>query len=116
TIGILLASELGLTILFRHLARNETERRALLADNPAPVSGQTVWLLLFGGAVVGAWWPLFHASLFSGLWLVILFIGLALMVGPIGHGYREVVSRDRLALWDGGWAFASLAALLVMGI
>lgn len=115
-VGILLAGELGLAVLFRYLARNEEERRSLLADNPSPVSGQAVWLVLLGGAVVGAWWPLFHATLFSGLWLVLLFIFVALLVGPIGHAYREVVPAKRLGLWDNGWALASLAALLVMGI
>lgn len=115
-VGILLAGELGLAVLFPYLARNEDERRVLLAENPSPVSGQAVWLVLLGGAVVGAWWPLFHASLFSGLWLVLLFIFIALLVGPIGHSYREVVPAKRLGLWDSGWALLSIAALLVMGM
>lgn len=115
-VGTLLAGELGLSVLLRFVARDEDERRALLAGYRSPVSGQAVWLMLLGGAVVGAWWPLFHASLFSGLWLVLLFILIALLVGPVGHSYRDVVPAKRLTLWDNAWTFLSVAALLVLGI
>lgn len=115
-VGILLAGELGLAILLRYLARDESERRALLARGGSPISGQAVWLVLVGGAVVGAWWPLFDATLFSGLWLVLLFVFVALLIGPVGHAYRDAVPAGRLNLWDGAWALLGLASLLVMGI
>lgn len=115
-VGILICSELGLSVLLRFLARDEDERRTLLARNSSLISGQSVWLILLGGAVVGAWWPLFHATLFSGLWIVLLFIAIALLVGPVAHASRFVVPPRRLKLWDSGWGLLSLAALLVLGM
>ncbi|MGH8273507.1 MAG: cytochrome d ubiquinol oxidase subunit II [Gammaproteobacteria bacterium] len=115
-IAILIGGELGLAALLPYLAKNENERRSILARTPSPISGHVVWLVLLGGAVVGAWWPLFHATLFSGLWLVLLFIIVGVLVGPIGHGYRTLVAERRHGAWDGLWGLASLASLLVMGI
>jgi cytochrome d ubiquinol oxidase subunit II len=115
-LGIVVAGELGLAVLLPYLAKDEDERRMILARAAPPMTGHAVWVVLIGGAVVGAWWPLFHATLFSGLWLVLLFIIVAVLVGPIGHSYRALVAERRRGGWDGLWALASLAALLVMGI
>lgn len=116
-IGILLTTELGLAVLLRYLGRSETERRDLLAHHIDRSSeGHQVWLLLGGGALVGAWWPLFDATLFGGLWLVLLFLALAVLVGPVAHGYRHRISESLRTPWDLGWALVGLAALLVFGI
>lgn len=116
-IGLLLTTELGLAVLLRYLGRTEAERRDLLSHHiDRPSEGHQVWLLLGGGALVGAWWPLFSASLFAGLWLVLLFIALALLVGPIAHGYRHRVRENLRGPWDAMWALIGLAALLVFGI
>ncbi|MGH8128019.1 MAG: cytochrome d ubiquinol oxidase subunit II, partial [Gammaproteobacteria bacterium] len=116
-IGILLTTELGLAVLLRYLGRTEAERGELLAHHiDRPSEGHQVWLLLGGGALVGAWGPLFDATLFSGLWLVLLFIALAVLVGPVAHGYRHRLSAGLLGPWDAAWALIGLAALLVFGI
>ncbi len=115
-IGIWLVGDLGLALLLRVLGRTETERREIVSRVGRVTDGHQVWLILLGGAVVGAWWPLFKASLFSGLWLVLLFIAIAVAVGPVGRGYRRLVRDERRGLWDALWAVLSLAALLVMGI
>lgn len=117
-IGVILARELGLAVLLRYLGRTEAERRDLLAHHHTarPSEGQQVWLLLGGGALVGAWWPLFTATLFSGLWLVLLFLALAVLVGPVGHGYRKRLAEGMRGPWDAAWALVSLAALLVLGL
>lgn len=115
-IGIWLVGDLGLMLLLRVLGRNEAERHEIATRAARVSDGHQVWVILFGGAVVGAWWPLFRASLFSGLWLVLLFIAIALTVGPAGRGYRHLVRSERRGAWDALWAGLSLAALLVMGI
>ena len=114
SIGVALVRELGLAVLLPYLGRTDEERRALIARKGTG-EGHPVWLLL-GGALVGAWWPLFNATLFSGLWLVLLFLGLALLVGPVGHGYRDRVDTSLRGAWDGAWMLIALAALLVFGI
>lgn len=116
-IGILLATELGVAVLLRYLGRSEVERSALLARHIGwPSEGHQAWLVLGGGALAGAWWPLFHASLFNGLWLVLLFLALALLVGPVAHGYRRRLREGLRGPWDTTWAMVALAALLVLGI
>lgn len=116
-IGILLTRELGLAVLLRYLGRTESERRELLGRHiQGPGDGHQVWLLLVGGALVGAWWPLFTATLFNGLWLVLLFIALAVLVGPVGHGYRQRLGEAARGPWDMAWALVSLGALLVFGL
>ncbi len=115
-VGIVLAGELGLSVLMPYLARNEGDRRQLLARAAPPMSGHAVWVVLVGGAMVGAWWPLFHATFFSGLWLVLLFFIVAMLVAPIGHGYRPAITSQWRGAWDGLWALASLASLLVLGM
>ena len=116
-IGILLATELGLAVLLRYLGRTEAERSDLLAHHlDRPSEGHQVWLLLGGGALAGAWWTLFESTLFGGLWLVLLFLALAVLVGPVAHGYRHRVPANLRAPWDIGWALVGLSALLVFGI
>ncbi|MGH8162370.1 MAG: cytochrome d ubiquinol oxidase subunit II [Gammaproteobacteria bacterium] len=115
-VGIVLASELGLAVLMPYLAKSESDRRLLLTQAAPPMSGHAVWVVLLGGAMVGAWWPLFHATFFSGLWLVLLFFVIAMLVGPIGHGYRSAIANKWRGGWDGLWALAGLASLLVLGM
>lgn len=114
TIGVALVRELGFTVLLPYLGRTDEERRTLIARQ-GNGEGHPVWLLL-GGALVGAWWPLFDATLFSGLWLVLLFIAVALLAGPVGRGYRDAVSTSLRGAWDGAWMLIALAALLVFGL
>ncbi len=116
TIGVMLVGQLGLSLLLRHLGRHETEREALVARSGWSGVGHPAWLLLVGGAVVGAWWPLFHATLFAGLWPVLVAVAVALAVAPVGHGCRGHISPRWRAGWDMLWAAIALAALLLMGI
>ena len=115
-IGIFLGGQLGLSVLLRYLGRNETERRVLIERAGRPADGHQVWFVLGGGAVAGAWWPLISTTLFSGLWLVLLFLGIALLGGPLGQGFRERIDASRRASWDLLWALLALASLLVLGI
>lgn len=115
-IGVLLVGQLGLALLLRHLGRTESERAALVARSGWTGVGHPAWLLLGGGAVAGAWWPLFRVTLFSGLWLVLAALAVALLVAPVGHGWRRRVSERYRGGWDLMWTLLALAALIVMGI
>ncbi len=89
-IGILLIGfaimdgfDLGLGATFRLLGRTDAERRALLASVEPVWEGNQVWFILGGGAVFAAW-PLLYAASFSGLYLAMFIILLALILRPAG--------------------------------
>ncbi len=113
-IGITLGRELGLTVLLRYLGRTEGQRHNLLVrigDSP-----WRSWAVLAAAAVIVAWWPIFHVTLFSGLWIVLLFIVVAMLVRPLQHRYRERMTVQHQRFWDALWALVALATLLVLGI
>ncbi|GEM_PF-2034074 len=114
--GIFMVRTLGLTLLLRILGRDGTERGELLEQAGGHSEEDQVWFILVGGAVVGAWWPLFKSSLFSGLWLVLLFLVLALVVGSVGLGQRRRIAAGWQRSWDGSWALLAGLSLLVLGI
>ncbi|HEX5313584.1 MAG TPA: hypothetical protein VFX38_01565, partial [Gammaproteobacteria bacterium] len=115
-IGVMLAGQLGAALILRRLARNETEREALVTRNTWLGLSRPAWLLLVCGAVVGAWWPLFRATLFSGLWPVLVAFAVALLVSPLGQGCRGQIAERWRGLWDLFWAAIAFAALVLMGI
>ena len=60
--------DLGVGMLMKVFARNNTERRVLLNTIGPVWDGNEVWLLTAGGATFAAF-PLWYASLFSALYL-----------------------------------------------
>src|ERR1700675_4021334 len=79
--------DLGLGATFRMLGRTDAERRTLLASIEPVWEGNQVWFILGGGAVFAAW-PLLYAASFSGLYLAMFIILLALIVRPVGFNFR----------------------------
>jgi len=63
--------DLGVGMLMKLFARNNTERRVLLNTIGPVWDGNEVWLLTAGGATFAAF-PLWYASLFSALYLPLL--------------------------------------------
>jgi cytochrome d ubiquinol oxidase subunit II len=94
--------DLGLAALFRWLGRDDDERRALLETIEPFWDGNQVWLILAGGAVFAAW-PLLYAASFSGLYLAMLLILLALILRPVSFFFRNKVAEPR---WRNSWDWA----------
>ncbi len=65
--------DLGVGMLMKLFARNNTERRVLLNTIGPVWDGNEVWLLTAGGATFAAF-PLWYASLFSALYLPLLVV------------------------------------------
>ena len=75
-------------------------RRRVLINTIGPVwDGNEVWLLTAGGAMFAAF-PHWYATLFSGFYLPLLLILVALIVRNLGFDYRG--KRDSVA-WRRGW-------------
>ncbi|TLM83813.1 cytochrome d ubiquinol oxidase subunit II [Pseudarthrobacter sp. NamE5] len=106
--------DLGVGMLMRLFARNNTERRVLL-NTVGPVwDGNEVWLLTAGGATFAAF-PLWYASLFSALYLPLLVVLVALIFRAVAFEYRGKVDTDQWrARWD--WAIALGSFFAAFGV
>lgn len=94
--------DFGVGMLLKPLAKDERERRAMLASIGPHWDGNEVWLLTAGGATFAAF-PDWYGTLFSGAYLVLFLILLALIVRICAIEWRGKINsqtwRDR---WD--WA------------
>ena len=96
--------DFGVGILLPVIGRNEPERRAMLRTIGPVWDGNEVWLLVAGGATFAAF-PEWYATLFSGFYIALFAILVALIVRGIAIEYRN--KRPGLAWrtrWD--WAIA----------
>ena len=88
--------DLGVGAIFRWVGRTDEERRALL-DAVEPVwEGNQVWFILGGGAVFAAW-PLLYAASFSGLYLAMFLLLVALILRPVGFVFPGQAHGSALA-------------------
>jgi cytochrome bd ubiquinol oxidase subunit II len=106
--------DLGVGMLMKLFARNNTERRVLLNTIGPVWDGNEVWLLTAGGATFAAF-PLWYASLFSALYLPLLVVLVALIFRAVAFEYRGKVDSDAWrARWD--WAIAGGSLLAAFGV
>ena len=107
--------DLGVGMLMKAFARNNTERRVLLNTIGPVWDGNEVWLLTAGGATFAAF-PLWYASLFSALYLPLLVVLLALIFRAVAFEYRGKVDTDSWRnRWDWAIALGSLFAAFGVG-
>ena len=88
--------DFGVGMLLPVLGRNEKERRVLINTIGPVWDGNEVWLLVAGGATFAAF-PEWYATLFSGFYLPLLLILLALIVRGLAFEYRAKRDDDRVA-------------------
>ncbi|MFI7547167.1 cytochrome d ubiquinol oxidase subunit II [Actinoplanes sp. NPDC049599] len=108
--------DFGVGILLPVLGRTERERR-LLINTIGPVwDGNEVWLLVAGGATFAAF-PEWYATLFSGFFLPLLLILVALILRGVAFEYRGKVDDDRWRRrWDACIIGGSLVPALLWGV
>ena len=80
--------DFGVGILMGLLAQDDRERRVLLNTIGPVWDANEVWLLVAGGATFAAF-PEWYATLFSGFYLPLLLILLALIVRVVGIEFRS---------------------------
>jgi cytochrome bd ubiquinol oxidase subunit II len=113
---ILEGFDYGVGILHPFLAKNDSERRQMLNTIGPWWDGNEVWLITAGGAMFAAF-PNWYATLFSGFYLALFLMLLALIVRGVSFEFR---SKDRhpkwRALWDGCFFVGSAVPALLWGV
>ena len=94
--------DFGLGILLPFLGRNDGERRALISAIGPVWDGNEVWLLVAGGATFAAF-PNWYATLFSGFYLALFLILVALIIRGVAFEYR---SKRESVRWRQTWDWA----------
>jgi cytochrome d ubiquinol oxidase subunit II len=108
--------DFGVGMLLPVLSRSETERR-LVINTVGPVwDGNEVWVLVAGGATFAAF-PEWYATLFSGFYLPLLLILLALIVRGLAFEYRAKRPEAQWkARWDQAIFYGSLLPAFLWGV
>lgn len=108
--------DFGVGMLLPVLGRTEHERRALIATIGPVWDGNEVWLIVAAGATFASF-PLWYATLFSGFYLPLLVILVALILRGVAFEYRGKVDSPRWrANWDRAIVFGSLAPAALWGL
>ena len=106
----------GVGILLPFLGKNDNERRQIINSIGPFWDGNEVWMLTAGGAIFAAF-PHWYATLFSGFYLALFLMLLALIVRAVAFEFR---SKDENPQWRGLWDWAlfvgSLLPALLWGV
>ena len=101
--------DFGVGMLLPLVGRAENDRRVAINTIGPVWDGNEVWLLVAGGATFAAF-PEWYASLFSGFYLALLLILVALIVRGLAFEYRGKIDSDR---WRRNWDIAIIAGSTV---
>jgi cytochrome d ubiquinol oxidase subunit II len=101
--------DFGVGILLPVLGRTDDDRRVMINTIGPVWDGNEVWLLVAGGATFAAF-PEWYATLFSGFYLPLLLILVALIIRGVAFEYRG--KRDEAA-WKQRWDLAIIVGSLV---
>ena len=108
--------DFGVGMLLPVIGREEKERRVLINTIGPLWDGNEVWVLVAGGATFAAF-PEWYATLFSGFYLPLLLILVALIVRGLAFEYRA--KRDDAqwrARWDAAIVVGSAVPALLWGV
>jgi cytochrome d ubiquinol oxidase subunit II len=106
----------GVGILLPFLGKDDRERRVIINTIGPHWDGNEVWLITAGGAMFAAF-PNWYATLFSGFYLALFLMLLALIVRGVAFEFR---SKDRHPDWRNLWDWmifvGSLLPALLWGV
>src|SRR5262245_37588968 len=108
--------DFGVGMLFPVLGRTDTRRRVMLNTIGPVWDGNEVWLITGGGALFAAF-PEWYATLFSGFYIPLLLILLALIVRGVAFEYRGKHDSKRWRRnWDRCLFWGSLIPAFLWGV
>ncbi|MGC8594867.1 MAG: cytochrome d ubiquinol oxidase subunit II [Candidatus Kryptoniota bacterium] len=106
----------GVGILLPFLGKDDDSRRAIINSIGTFWDGNEVWLLTAGGAIFAAF-PNWYATMFSGFYLALVIMLIALILRAVAFEYR---SKKDSKLWRSRWDwaifFGSFVPALLWGV
>jgi cytochrome d ubiquinol oxidase subunit II len=91
--------DFGVGVLLPFLGRNDKERRIVINTIGPFWDGNEVWLITAGGAMFAAF-PNWYATMFSGFYLALFLMLVALIVRGVAFEFR---SKDKNPAWRSLW-------------
>ncbi|HEY5268770.1 MAG TPA: cytochrome d ubiquinol oxidase subunit II [Anaerolineales bacterium] len=106
----------GVGILLPFLGRDNDERRAIINSIGPVWDGNEVWMITAGGALFASF-PNVYATLFSGFYLALVLMLVALIMRGVAFEFRgKHESKSWRALWDWAIFTGSLLPALLWGV
>jgi cytochrome d ubiquinol oxidase subunit II len=106
----------GVGILLPFLGKDDKSRRVIINTIGPHWDGNEVWLLTAGGAIFAAF-PHWYATMFSGFYLALFLMLVALIVRAMSFEFR---SKDESPIWRKTWDwiifFGSVVPALLWGV
>jgi cytochrome d ubiquinol oxidase subunit II len=108
--------DFGVGMLIPVLGKNEAERRTMYTALGPLWDGNEVWVLVAGGATFAAF-PEWYATLFSGFYLPLLLILVALILRGVAMEYRSKYGNSTWRKsWDSAMFIGSFLPALLWGV
>ena len=106
----------GVMMLMPFLAKKDVERRVLINTIGPVWDGNEVWLLTAGGATFAAF-PNWYATMFSGFYLALFLILVALIFRSVAFEFRSKMdSKTWRSNWDLALSLGSFVPALLFGV
>jgi cytochrome d ubiquinol oxidase subunit II len=108
--------DMGTGALLPFVARTDTERRVVINTIGPVWEGNQVWFVLGGGAIFAAW-PALYGLSFSGFYLAMFLVLMALILRPVSIKYRSKRPEPAWrARWDWALFTGSAVPALIFGV
>jgi len=106
----------GVGILLPFLGKDENERRTIINSIGPVWDGNEVWMITAGGALFASF-PNVYATLFSGFYLALILMLVALILRGVAFEFRgKRENRSWRAFWDWAIFTGSLLPALLWGV
>ena len=106
----------GVGMLLPFLGRDDTERRAIINSIGPVWDGNEVWMITAGGALFASF-PNVYATLFSGFYLALVLMLVALILRGVAFEFRgKRENKAWRATWDWAIFIGSLLPALLWGV
>jgi cytochrome d ubiquinol oxidase subunit II len=114
--AILDGFDLGVGMQHLYTARTDRERRILLNSIGPVWDGNEVWLITAGGALFAAF-PRVYATAFSGFYLALMLVLVALILRAVSLEFRsKEQGRGWRTGWDAAFSIGSILPAVLFGV